>query len=73
MTKLSSTPTIYDQLKFACHLSLKKAWKPIPLMNNINFFFMQNFSWDLVDIVYNAIGHCVNLQAITMELWQQIL
>jgi len=42
-------------------------------MNNINFFFMQNFSWDLVDIVYNAIGHCVNLQAITMELWQQIL
>ncbi len=54
-------------------LSLKKAWKPIPLINNINFFLMQNFSWDLVHIVYNLIGHCVNLQATTMELKQQNL
>jgi hypothetical protein len=42
-------------------------------MNNINFFFVQKFSWDLVHIIYNAIGHCVNLQATTMELWWQNL
>jgi hypothetical protein len=34
---------------------------------------MQIFTWDLVHIVYNMIGHCVLLQAITMELWWQNL